>query len=271
MANNNIINDITLLQDICSYTKNETSIRMPNEIFDDLHSSLSLNEIRDNTRTSFTHSAFSYSYLFFTTYLYLYSKYNNNTLFTQSKIKECLGFSPQNKKVDYLIKAGGLLDQLGYTQNEKDFPTYIEYLPTPRITMFSDYLQTNKQDFVKLPPRFSVKKPLKCFHRTNSDKLDGTLYCVKNTHTIDIKNFFSIITNKELGTTGFYLYAYMLSSSRNNKLTLSYKQANEKIGLSTKHMSSLLKSLEKINLLSVCRKAYLQNTNGTPNIYHINR
>lgn len=107
------------LEELLQYHEKESKIFMPNEIFDDLKGA-----IPDSP-----HIAFAYSYTYLAAWLYRYSKHISPTegFIDNVKMKQILGYNENYKKLDYLIKKNGLLDQLGYTETVKDFPTSWTY------------------------------------------------------------------------------------------------------------------------------------------------
>src|SRR5437763_8036906 len=98
--------------DKVGFTPKEKRIFMPNEIFDDFKSGFD----------SGVHKAFAYSYYYVVNYLYRYTKYSFGERFTQPEIMEFLGYSASNKKLNYITKKDGLLDQIGYTKTTTDYP-----------------------------------------------------------------------------------------------------------------------------------------------------
>ena len=244
-------------------------VYMPNEVFTDLTT-----HIHNSSQI-----AFGYSYIYYTTYLYRYCKHidPNGNKVTQESIKEFLGYSPKNKKIDYIIKKGGILDNLNYTETTTDYP--IQYLYDDNDLILFETISYFKDYIKHLNDRnFKIKKPLKAFYRTPQDCqhkiLTGTFYTVENTHRIDYSTFHSIIHNKELSTLGFYIYGFLLH--KNNIYKSGYQRSYEKIGselgMSDKTVFKYINILEQKGFLTIDRKIFdmhLTRDDLEANIYNI--
>lgn len=217
--------------------KAEPGIFMPNEIFEDLKANVSSNNI-----------PFAYSYYYLVSYLYRYAKYDHH-LYTSSDIKQILGYNPKSTTMDKLIMKDGILDQLGYTQTDKDFPVYAEYKhANDEGLMFNYYSEPEmKENFkmrkITVGKRYTVKYPVKAFYRTQEDLDDnyenGTFFEIENTHQIPMEAFMFCMANKELGVKGFYTYCYL--QHKNNFC----KYYAEKNGLAHRGYDVSLDKLQK--------------------------
>jgi hypothetical protein len=244
-------------------------IYLPNEVFTDLKL-----HIPNGSQT-----AFAYSYLYYITYLYRYCKYisDNGDKVTQEAIKEVLGYSPKNKKVDYIIKKGGVLDNLMYSETTTDYP--IQYFYDDDDLLTFETISNYKGIIKNLNDRnFKIKKPLRAFHRSlkaiEDKELSGTFYEVENTHRIDFRVFLTIIMNGDLGTAGFYLYGYL--KHKNDIFKSGYQRSYEKLGFDTgfseKTVRKYVNLLEFNNLISVERKLFdikLSQEDYEANIYNV--
>ncbi|MEK5036324.1 hypothetical protein MKY96_33380 [Paenibacillus sp. FSL R7-0302] len=182
-------------------------IYTPNEIFDELTRNIS----------TFTHTAFAYSYMYYVTYLYRYCKFVESEKITQGDIKKKLGYSPLEKRIDYIVKKDGLLDKIGYTITTKDYPVTYDQDEFGQISFLTiEQLKEESGRHHSLAQRnYRIKYPIKSFHRTgesyNDRILDGTFYQVENTHRIDYSVFDAMMGDTELGVHCFYIYAYIKS------------------------------------------------------------
>lgn len=240
---------------------------MPNEIFLDLKKNI----------CNSSQTAFAYSYIYYITYLYRYCKYidDNGKKITQENIKEFLGYSPKNKKVDFIIKKGGILDNLHYTKTTTDYPLRY-YYDSQDILCFDTI---SNYSFIKKNNRnYKIKKPLKSFYRTQeyplTNQLTGTFYEVEHAHRIDFSTFTSIVKEKELGTTGFYLYAFL--KHKNDLFKTGYQRSSMKIGneigLSDTTVRKYISLLESHYLINVERKVFditFSNEEYEANIYNV--
>jgi hypothetical protein len=239
-------------------------IYLPNEIFSDLQENI------DNSRQV----AFAYSYVYYITYLYRYCKYidDNGLKVTQDRIKEYLGYAPNNKKVNYIIKKDGILDSIGYTMTTTDYP--ISYYFDDDIILFNTI--TDFKDDIKIGNNrnFKVKIPLRAFHRSTravlEDDLTGTFYQVENTHRIYFEAFQRILENPHLGVVAFYIYGYL--RHKTDLFSNGYQRSSIKLGsdlkMSDKTVRKYVDSLEMYGFLDVDRQIFDQFAN--PEDYEAN-
>jgi hypothetical protein len=191
-----------------NYDSKESPLYMPNEIFDDLQKGV-------NKRK---YIPFAYSYYYLISWLYRYTKYGSVEI--ENKIlKSILGYSSTYTEIDYLIKKNGILDQIGYTLTEKDYPTSWLYDGDLEFTLLSDF----NEDIQKLMKgtrsrKFAIKYPIKAFHRNgNQEIIDGTFYEFDRTHLIPFEVFLFCMSKKEIGVTGFYLWSYLKMKNQLHK------------------------------------------------------
>lgn len=232
------------IKDLLQFSKEESKVFMPNEIFIELNPAIDSNP----------HVHFAYSYIYLTHWLYRHAKHmTKNGIINNDMIKEILGYNAKQKKLDYLIKKDGLLDQLGYTETVKDLPISWKFEDeTVEFEMLSD----NKEilEFWDLPRKYSIKYPVKAFNRQISDEIeDGTFYYVWNTHCIPFEVFMYCMSNDQIGTTGFYLYSYI--KMMNDKFPSGWDIAIEKMtkvtGIPTKTLTRYIDVLRKYKMVEV--------------------
>jgi hypothetical protein len=189
--------ELNEIQELLQYYEKESKVFMPNEIFIDLKGAV----------YNSPHLAFAYSYTYLVTWLYRYAKHmSKDGLIDNGKLKEILGYNAITKGLDYLTKKNGLLDQLGCTETVKDFPTLWTFEDGDlEFEMYSE----NKEMLTtwNLPGKYSIKYPVKAFHRYDEDVLDGTFYEIASTHCIPFEVFMFCMSNNLIGTIGFYLYS----------------------------------------------------------------
>lgn len=226
----------------------ESKIFMPNEIFSDL---------RENIENP-SHIAFAYSYIYFITWLYRYAKYGIiNELIDQKFIKKILGYNPTYKKIDYLIKQNGILEQMGYIRTEKDFPIAYSYdeidgLQFQYIDDFKEYTEYIKA--LNVPKNFKIKFPVKAFYRNEESEEDyyedGTFFYVDRTHLVPFEVFLFCMTNGDLGCTGFYLYAFLRCMNQiYGGYRISLETLEEKTAIKGRTLDKYLDSLKKYNMI----------------------
>ncbi|GAB1782019.1 hypothetical protein [Priestia aryabhattai] len=212
---------------LCKYLKfhdKQYNIFLPNEIFEDLK------QIKN-----VQHRAFAYSYIYLITWLWRYSKYGDleYSQLSQKKIKETLG-RKSDERINYLIKKDGVLEQMKWIESVKDFPIfnqsegekyYIERLDKEiwninvELTFVSEMKGEDVWKYVRPPARFTAKKPVRAYTRYpndpemeedyNSGYCDGTFESIENTHSVPFQVFLYSMTNRNVGTKGFYIYSYL--------------------------------------------------------------
>jgi len=198
---------------------------IPNEIFEDFK--------RIQYRAS-THYAFAVAYYAVISFLYYRCSYGKGII-TQSDLKALLGLNKDNKRIDYLIKKNGLIEKIGYISNTTNYPVKKE-LNEFNGTYEFVYVDEFKGDFKieGVPNKHEVKYPVKAFERNNAE---GTFFDVRNTIKLDMRKFYEIINDEELGITGFLiylrlkLYPVLMMGQENigNELLLSRTTVKEKL------------------------------------------
>jgi hypothetical protein len=185
------------------YYEKENKVFMPNEIFNDLKSL--------HGRGS-SHVAFAYSYYYLVNWLFRYCKYDKVNADTQF-IKEVLGYHKDYKKLNYMIKKNGLLDEMGYTLTSTDYPITWDLKDGLEFTYLSE-LDPDSQKILRdvRGRNFKIKYPVKGLWRSGESSEegyeDGTFFEIDNTHMIPFEVFIYCMENG-LGVTGFYLYSYL--------------------------------------------------------------
>lgn len=193
------------LRDELNFNEQESKLFMPNEIFED---------IQNNIKNS-SHISFGYSYVYLCTWLYRYIKYYNVKMFSGDEIKSILGYSKNNKTMNYIMKKDGLLEEMEYLESTKNFPVGWEYEKGEDLSfMMSDEYSDFKDIFPDIPKRYFIKKPLKGFFRYKTEgdilyEIIGTFFEIDNTHNVPFEVFLFCMSNSEIGCTGFYLYSFL--------------------------------------------------------------
>lgn len=187
-------------------------IFMPNEILIDMKEWL-----EDGTLKSSHHQEFVYSYYFLLSYLWRYAIYSEEK-FTQSKIKQFLGYNPTEKRINYIIKENGLLDSRNYTLATKDFPVSwtMDNSEGLSFKMLEEYDLDDQRDLLKFKSNnYIVKEPLK---HTGASEEEGCYWSIENTHMVDKSIFDFCLSHKEdLGLPAFYLYGVLSFIKDKNK------------------------------------------------------
>ncbi|MFG3610982.1 hypothetical protein [Rummeliibacillus stabekisii] len=190
------------IRELLQYNKMESKVFMPNEIFEDLQKS----------KINSVHIPVAYSYYYLINYLYRNTKYYDIPIDNKG-IKEILEYHRNQQSIDYIIKKGGILDQIGYTETVKDFPVMWEFdeYEGLRFTMFSDMDEfTQSKVKQRLSRKYTIKYPIKAIERVIQGEMDnGTFSDAYNTHIIPFEVFMFCMENDKLCCTAFYLYSFL--------------------------------------------------------------
>lgn len=143
------------------YKKGDISPRITNEVLETV--------INTDLIKSSPQKVFAYCYLGLISYFSLNNKYKVSNIKVQ-EIKRYLGYSELNKKVDYIIKKNGVLEQLGF------------------ITDIRNPVAENTKNRIKVPLALDE---------------------MKDCHTFNLKLLFKCLENHELGTIGFFIANYI--------------------------------------------------------------
>lgn len=230
---------MTDVSELLEYNELESKLFIPNEIFSDFKS---LGE------KGSSHVAFAYSYYYLISWLYRYAKYGNKKI-DVGMIKEILGYYSKNKKIDYLIKKDGVLDQLGYTFSDTDYPIGWNYDESLSFTMLSDLDDDSKKMLrIDRGRNYKIKVPVKGIWRDNESEKEGyengTFYEIENTHMIPFEVFMECMEDEELGVIGFYLYGYLKYRCQwHGEYNSSVERIAEDVGMKFKATEKYLKLL----------------------------
>jgi hypothetical protein len=187
-------------------------VRINNSIFNDL----------ERADTKSFEKATLYSYYSLVAALYRNCVYNERLL-TQNDLKEMVGYNSKNKKIDHLIKKGGVLDSLGYTISTRDIPAKWDCLHDNKIL----YKEKN------LPKNYKIKYPVKAHYREeNSEILNGSYFNYYNTHPFDAELFYNCFADENIGTIGFYYCNYIRVNMNSNNYNGIVKDLSEQLSLS---------------------------------------
>lgn len=263
---------MNLLERLEVVTDYEVNLALPNEVFGML-----LDEKEKGNIKSAVHLPFAYSYLYLTTYMYRYGKYSA-WMMSSEDIKEVLGMNPKEKRVDYIVKKNGVLDNLGLTETTNNIAV--------GVLWFDDSIYNNKLDYVEIEclshikkligedyeyeyykkslgitPRSTIKKPRFAYVRdlsididdiTDEDEFDGTFYDASRTHIIDFRVFDFCMNNDELGVNAFYIYSYLKhKNDLHNGYDASTARLSKELGLSSKTIQKYRDAMRKFNLINL--------------------
>lgn len=226
--------------------EHQDKIYIPNEIFNDLR------VLHDKGSS---HVAFAYSYYYLISWLYRYAKYGELNIDVKM-IKQVLGYNPENKKVNYLIKKNGFLDEIGYTYTDTDYPLSWDFNNGDiNFMMLSDMDDEVKSLLIKQKGKnYKIKIPIKGLWRSvESEKeniWDGTFYEIEYTHEVSFDVFEKCMENEKLGVSGFYLYGYLkFRCDKFNEYAASIERIGSEVGMSKNTAEKYLTNLSISGLI----------------------
>lgn len=149
------------------YEKGDISPRLNDDVLKDI--------MNTDLISNAPQKVFAYCYLGVISYLTYNNKYSKQNIRVED-IKEYLGYAKINKKVNFIIKKGGVLEEMGLISNIPN-PSYID-----------------SKNHVKVPKA-----------------LDELSDC----HTFNLKLFFSCMNNPKLNLIGFFIANYIKEFQNN--------------------------------------------------------
>jgi hypothetical protein len=266
-----IVNDVrNKLNTYLEYQEKESQLYIPNEIF---------NDFRVLHDKGSGHVAFAYSYYYLISWLYRFCKYGHLNIDVKV-IKEILGYNATYKKLDYLIKKNGVLDELGYTLSSTDFP-YSWYFNNGDIE-FHYLSELNVEDRKRILEQrgrnYKVKVPVKGLLRNRESEQEGyyngIFYDISRTHLVEFEVFVECMSKGELGCIGFYLYGYLKwKCGMYNGYDVSYKQMEDETGINYRTLERYLDEMRKNNMITVSSSDFIigaRNEDRKSNTYYVN-
>lgn len=215
--------------------------------------------------------AFAYSYLVLSAFLYKYSHYvdyDNKTYIQNKDFKQILGYGANTKSIDCILRKGSILDEIGLTALTNDYPVSsyyldekinkvnaIEFTMRQEIKDIENITNDIIKDIVK-NKNYKIKKPLFLFQYKDDI---GTLYDYDRTHRIELKEFMEIIYNRDLGTIGLYLYAYIKSKCfgwKNNRKDIRLHTIMHESGMCKNTLYDYLDKLKQKQYIEVEHKGW---------------
>lgn len=244
------------------------AVLMPNEIFNELNSWSENKELK-----TVHHKEFVYSFCWYIAYLWRYAIYGEQEI-NLMKIKQTLGYNPNEKRIDYIIKRNGLLDEKGYTDSTNSFPVGWSLNGEGlSFSMLDDFDDVSKQYLLKgYNENRLIKAPLK--HIGTEDE-EGIFWNSPNTHMVNLSIFEKCMSNSELGCSGFYMYgllSYIDSLSKHfNEAEDYFVCSNETLtgltGWGIRKVIKVTNSLVEFNLIEKEQRIKIK---GNVNHYGIN-
>lgn len=222
--------------------------------------------LEEGSIKSVQHQEFIYSYYFLVTCLWRYALYSEHKI-TQSEIKQLLNYNPNDKRLNYIIKKGGLLDTKGYTFASNDYPIYWHQKDKQDVyfTMLND-LDEDYQGYVSkfISSNVLVKEPLK--HTVGDGTNDGIFWNTSNTHMMR-GNVFETCMLSGIGCPGFYIYgilSFIRDKSGGNSFPCTNETLSKYTGWSLRRVQTTTNKLQEVGLLT---KSQSKKAKGNVNFY----
>lgn len=259
--------EIKELRNVLLPNKHE-KVYVPNEIFRDL---------TEDNQISTNNLVFLYTYYCMISYLFRYCKYSQGKIFNNEDIKEMLGYKRKYSGVDYLIKKGGVLDQLGYTNTIRDFPLKYIFDASEKRLEFEMYSELDKEtmEVLNMPRNFSIKQPVKAFYKDVESKIegivDGTFFEIENTHEFNINKYIQFIEDG-LGLIEFFVYQFLKHKCDIHKMgyNATYEQIEAEINIPVRTLMRTNLELEKFRYVQIIRDVP-RGKETLPNTYRIKK
>lgn len=241
------------------YNKNDDKygkIFIPNDIFERLKNEEKLT--KKGERTS-TYVDVAYSYLYYVTFLYRNAKYGvlSDTDSDVGRFKEVLGFNHSDKRINLITGKNGVLEGMGLLRAEP-------FKKAPITVSFNngvvDFKYVEDVDYIKIKnKRKFVKYPVFALERFGEDEYGyGTFNAklddanIANTTELDFRVFARCMTNDNLGTSAFYIYAFLKwksITSGKGSIEISHQKIMDSTGLTRGKLLQALDGLKKHNLI----------------------
>lgn len=240
--------------------KYENYLLMPNEVIEKL---VKCKELEDSTAV-----AVAYAYTYLITYMYRYAKYGVMAFEETSVkgIKKMLGLSPTNNTYDYIIKKGGVLDQLGITKTlsmtQSPIAVWVDMehdFEFPEFQLFADLEDETKEIILngQTMKKRTFKYPVLALEEREPIEglaCNGTIFGAGKdyTHMIPMEAFLKCMSNPELGATAFYLYAFIRARyGKNKSVQISLNGISDNSGIRPTTRDKYLKLLRQYGMIGV--------------------
>ena len=244
------------------HVSGNVEIQMPNEIFDDLSDLVATEEsecLNGDKFITWKHKAFSYAYYYLITYIYRNVLYGIGQPEDYSQEIIINTLIAKRSKVSYITKKNGILEkQLKYVKTTNNYP--VSFYVDNKILEFK-YINDIKDDFKSVldfpSPNFQIREPILAFNRLDED-FTGTFYDFQSTHRIPIKTFIDVVSDKQLGYVGLYVYGFlsMMNDRYRNGYQISNKQLAKVVGCNERTVAKYTKLLESKGFIYSRRKLY---------------
>lgn len=216
--------------------------------FDEFNKLLATGDIKNNR-----HKTFAFSYYCLVSYLWKYSKYSTQKIGVQD-IKRIMLLGEGDKRIDYIIKKGGVLDLFGFTETTRDFPVATTFDENNIIcvkTLKDLDNETSKAFLSQCDKRYTCKKPLPQYSRNGKA---GLMYSKDDVIPVSVFELTRTILCPEIGFDGFYVYMfikYRCKMVAYSDLKIFYAELEKHIGYKKRRIRELINALSTVGMIKV--------------------
>lgn len=210
--------------------------------------------------------AFSFAYYYLSSYVWKYSKYNEQ-LFEKKDFLNVILKRERYSSFDYLIKKDGVLEKLKILETTNNFPISNEFDKDQKQMNYlyiNDIEKELKKEIMKNTfKKYSVKKPIR-FYKIGDEP--GYNYNQSDSIFINLKEFLTCINDKDISYLGFYFYCYIkfnivkFGGYQNGILKTTYPIIKKETGFNERMITKLFKHLKEKGLLE--KEVKLENVKG---------
>lgn len=206
---------------------------------------------------SVQHQEFIYTYYWLVAYLWRYALYAQQKI-GQPDIKKILKYNPNEKRINYVIKKGGLLDMKEYTLPTSNYPVSwsMKKGEDVRFDMLHDFDEEDRKLLASNQSHsYFVKSPVK--HMGDPEN-EGIFWNASNTHLMNGEVLTECMKNNKLGCAGFYLYGLLVfirDKSNSDTFLCANKTLMEYTGWSKNKIYEVSSELVECGLINKTQKA----------------
>ncbi|SME30646.1 hypothetical protein BACERE00175_04426 [Bacillus cereus] len=177
-------------------------------------------------------------------------------------LKELIGFSKTEKRINYIINKDGVLDDLGLTRT-------IPYKDAPARFQFNEdvieFYTVSDEKISITNNRQIVKEPVFALENSDGEYGYGTFFGsmdndnIANTHNVDFEVFIKCMTNDKLGTDAFYLYSFLKHKCdvSGGSIEIALTTISQQTGITRGKRNDALENLKKYNLIHCTPATYI--------------
>lgn len=227
-------------------------------------------KLAQNKDLKASHIPFAFSYIYFQTYLFRYTKYDTY-IPSVGEIKEILAYNKTNTILNYIIKDGGILDTFNLTKTLYDFPVIHEWdgdsLEFTLLSHMNDGNGYGRQWREERGVNFnaSCKYPvlgfydeLDSFEGVTVNNHNGSFFHTYNLTLIEWNVFNYCMSHSGLGCLGFYLYGFIkYQEGLNGNCQMGLETIAKLTGMTSRTVSKYMKVLREYNLVECISPTFI--------------